>query len=164
MSSDPVVPINAENERESPYVAPDTHGRVEDTEGILAGRGDRLLEREYPDSRPLGEIPGEPSPRLRETAETVGTAVGNAVNKARDLPRRLSDMKRRLTVIRGRAREDAATTAEEVRETARQRFQQAQTRVRHYAHEFPVQFILAMGGVAFVLGVFLRVWRSNHRG
>lgn len=162
MSSEPVVPLKVENAQESPYVAPDTDRELRGAEGIRAGRTDRLLEREYRDSRPLGEIPGESAPKLRETAETVGSAVGRAVNKARDLPRRLTEMKQRFTLIRGRAREDAATTAEEVRETARHKFQQARTRVQHYAHEYPIQFILGIGAAAFVLGSFLRVWRSNR--
>lgn len=160
MSSDPVIPINVENAQESARVEPARE--LNGAEGIRAGRTDRLLQREYRDSRPLGEIPGEPTAKLRETAETVGSAVGRAVSKARDLPRRLAEMKQRFTVVRGRAREEAATTAEEVRENARQKFQQAQTRVQHYAHEYPVHFILGVGAAAFVFGLFLRLWRSDR--
>ena len=170
MSSEPAVPFNNdERVEDSPYVAPGTdrelrkeeHGPVEE---ISAGRTDRLLEREYPRSRPLGEIPREPAPRLHDAAETVGAAVGSAVNKARDLPRQFSEMKERFTIVRGRVREDTATTASELRENAKQKFEQAQTRAEHYAHEFPLQFILGVGAFGFVIGMFLRAWRSNRRG
>ncbi len=164
MSSEPVVPPNVENAQESPDFAPEADRELRDAVGVRAGRAERLLEREYTDSRPLGEIPGEARPKLRETAETVGTVVGRAVNRARELPQRLAGMKDRFTVIRGRVREDAASTAEEVGETAKQRFQQAQTRVEYYAHEYPIQFILGVGAACFGLGVIMRIWRSNSRG
>ncbi len=161
MSSDPVVPLKVENAQEG---TSDADRELRGAIGIEAGRPDRLLEREYPDARPLGEIPGEPAPKLRETAETVGSAVGRAVNRARELPHRLAEMKERFTVIRGRAREEAATKAEEAGETARQKLQHAQTRIQHYAHDYPIQFILGVGAGCFALGVIMRIWRSNRRG
>lgn len=164
MSSDPVVPHNVpldvENAQEGTYSALETNRELKDAVGIRAGRTERLLEREYRDSRPLGEIPGSPSPRLRETAETVGSAFGRAVNRARELPHRLAEMKQRFTVIRGRAREEAAIAAENVGETAQQKFQ----RVRTSAHDYPIQFILGTGAVCFALGAVLRIWRSDRHG
>ncbi len=163
MSSEPVVPLNnAEKEEESPYVAPGLQHQPARAQRVMPDKTDRLLEREYPDSRPLGEIPGEPSPRLKGTAETVGSAVGRAINKARDLPRRVAEMKERFTVIRGKTQESAASTAEDFKETAKQKARQAQTRVQHYAHEYPLQFIGVVGATCVVLGMILRVWRSSR--
>jgi hypothetical protein len=165
MSSEPVVPLNnAEKETDTSYVAPGTERELRSDELVSRNRPDRLIERESRDSRPLGEIPGEPAHRLRETAETVGSAVGRAVNMARDLPRRVEEMKERFTIIRGRAKEDAAATAEEVRETAKHKMRQAQTRVQFYAREYPIEFILGVGAFGFVIGMFLRAWRSSRRG
>ncbi len=164
MSSEPVVPLNnAEKEAESPYVAPeDIQHHPARAQRVVPNRADRLLEREYPDSRPLGEIPGEPSRRLRGTAETVGSVIGRAINTARDLPRRVAEMRERFTVIRGRTQQNAASTAEELKETARQKARVAQTRAQHYAHEYPLQFIGAVGASCVVLGMILRVWRSSR--
>lgn len=163
MSSEPVVPLNhAEREEESPYVAPGTDRDLRRDENLLASRTDRLLEPEYRDARALGQIPGGAS-KAQGAAQTVGSAVGRAVNTARDLPRRLSEMKDRFTVIRGRTQGEAGSTAQEVRQTAKQKMDQARSRVQFYANEYPVQFILGVGAACFVVGVFLRVWRSNRR-
>jgi ElaB/YqjD/DUF883 family membrane-anchored ribosome-binding protein len=43
--------------------------------------------------------------------------------------------------------------------------QTAQTfanKVRTMANEQPVQFLAAVAGIAFVAGVFLRIWRSSY--
>ncbi len=164
MSSEPVVPLNnAEKEEASPFVAPeDIQHRPARAQRVMPNRTDRLLERQYPDKRPLGEIPGEPSPRLRETAETVGSVVGRAVNKARELPRRVAEMRERFAVIRGRTQESAAGTAGEFKETAKQKARLAQTRAQYYAHEYPLQFIGVVGASCFFLGMILRAWRSNR--
>ena len=126
MSSEPVVPLNnAEKEDESPYVAPGTERELRPQGVTGATRTDRMLEHEYRDSRPLGQLPipraaqdrvglergAESTSRMRDTAQTVGSVVGKAVNTARDLPRRLAEMKERFTVIRGRAQENAASNA-----------------------------------------------------
>lgn len=162
MSLEPVVPLtNAENEPESPYVAPGTERELRNT-GSATTSPDRLLEPEYRDSRPLGEIPAPSAQRLRGTAETVGSAVGKAVNTARDLPRRLAEMKERFTVIRGRTQENATSTAAEISDNAKQKMYKTRTRVEHYAREYPVQFILGAGGACFVLGMLLRIWRSSR--
>lgn len=99
--------------------------------------------------------------RLRNTAESVGNAVGRAVNKVRTLPRRVSSMKERFTVIRGGGGEGAS--AADIKETARQRIDEARSRARYYAHEYPVEFIATAGAAAFALGFILRVWRSSRR-
>lgn len=112
---------------------------------------------------PERELPAasDTSPRLRNTAESVGNAVGKAVSKVRGLPQRVSSMRDRFTVIRGGGK-DSATTAD-MKETARQRIEEAGSRARYYAHEYPVQFIAAAGAAGFVLGIILRVWRSSRR-
>ncbi len=173
MSSEPVVPLNnEEREEESPYVAPGTERDLRRAAGSVAARTDRMLEPEYRDSRPLGELPirrvprerDEGANRVRGTAQTVGSAVGKVVNKARELPGRLAEMKERFTVIRGRTQENAASKASEIGENAKQKVSEARTRIEHYAHESPLQFVLGVGGACFVVGMILRMWRSSRRG
>ncbi len=181
MSSEPVFPLNnAEKEEESPYVAPGAERELRRAAASVAARTDRMLQPEYRDSRPLGQLPiprpaqggpesgTESTSRMRDTAHTVGSVVGKAVNTARntarDLPRRLAEMKERFTVIKGRTQENAAGKAAEIGENAKEKVNQARTRIEHYAHNYPVQFILGVGGAAFVVGMVLRMWRSSRRG
>lgn len=148
MSSEPVVPIDRD---------------------VSASETSRLI----PQSEIAGELPVAsdvtvpqpevPATRKREAAETVGAAVGKAVVRVREVPRRMAEMKERFTVIRGRAREDAASTAGDFRENARQKVQEARTRADYLAHEYPLEFILGVGAAAFVLGFALRIWRSSRR-
>jgi len=150
MSSEPVVPINkveepALDERLSPPIPPE---RELPLHSVNVPRPDAAAE----------------NPRLRDTAESVGTAVGKAVHKVRDLPRRVSEMRERLVVIRGRTREDATSTAAELKENARQKMYEARNRAQYYAREYPLEFLAAVAGVGFVFGFALRIWRSGRRG
>lgn len=142
MSSKPNTPLNDAAELETPVYVP-------------AGSVDRQLPEQATTTN---------SGALHDTAESVGAAMGKAVGKVRELPRRMAEMRERFTVIRGRAREDAASRAVEMKETAKLRVSQAQTRAEYYAHEYPIQFILGVGATAFVLGFILRIWRSSRRG
>jgi hypothetical protein len=150
MSSEPLAPLNNnETPSETTVVShPVPVERQLPIDSVITG----ATERE------------DGNPKLRETAETVGTAVGKAVNKVRDLPRRVSEMKERFTVIRGRTREDASSAAAELKENARQKAYQARSRAQYYAREFPLEFLAGVAGVAFVLGFALRIWRSSRRG
>lgn len=103
------------------------------------------------------------NPVLNETAERVGTAVGNVANKVRELPRRIEEMKQRLTVVRGRTSEDAKSAAVEWKQTAQERLHVARNRAQFYAHEYPMQVIAGAAGVAFVIGFVLRIWRGHAR-
>ncbi len=102
------------------------------------------------------------NPALNETAERVGFAVGNAANKVREIPRRVQEMKQRLTVVRGRSSEDAKTAASEWKETAQERLHVARNRAQLYAHEYPLQVLAGAAGLGFVIGLILRIWRSSH--
>src|SRR5512146_2173310 len=108
--------------------------------------------------------------RLHETAETIGAAVGSAVESVRELPRRLQrelprrmqDMKQRFTVIRGRTSQDASAAAAEWKQTAQHKVSQARHRAEYLAHEYPIHVIVGAAVTAFVIGFALRVWRSNR--
>ena len=100
--------------------------------------------------------------RLNDTAEQIGSAVGRAVRTVRELPEQLGSLKDRFTVIRGRGQQAASEKAQELKETANQQMQRTRRRIDHLVSEYPLQVILAAAGAAFVLGVALRVWRSNR--
>jgi hypothetical protein len=102
------------------------------------------------------------SPALNGAAERLGSALGSAVERVKELPRRLEEMKQRFTVIRGRTREDAAAAAAEWNQTARQKLRVARNRAQLLADEHPVEVVLGAAGLAFVVGFMLRIWRSGH--
>jgi ElaB/YqjD/DUF883 family membrane-anchored ribosome-binding protein len=149
MSSEPVVPIDKN------LTASETTrlNRQSEVVGVLPVASDVTV--------PQPEI--APRAKTRDAAESVGTAVGKAVVRVRELPRRVAEMKERFTVIRGRAREDAASTTEDLRQNARDKVRDARTRAEYLAHEYPLQFIAGAGAAAFVFGFAMRVWRSSRR-
>jgi hypothetical protein len=100
--------------------------------------------------------------RLNHTAEALGTAVGTAVDRMRQLPDRFAEMRQRFTVIQGRARDRASMKAADLRDTAEKTAYRARTRAELYANEYPVQVILGIAAASFVLGFVLRLWRSNR--
>ena len=131
-----------------------------------------------PAARPDRQLPEDPTgARLTETAETIGTAVGKAVNTVRDLPNRLEemkdDMKQRLQVVRRQGGPSAGDKikdkadelkdkAEEWKERAGDKLGEARQRASRMASESPLTAILAAGLAAFAVGVILRLWRSNR--
>ena len=142
----------------------------------------------YPAPTPSAErtLPaGNPGDeRLNETAEQIGASVGKAVRTVKQLPDQLGSLKDRFTVIRGRGqsaatekaremkdaaaeraremKDAAAERARELRRTAGERLQRTRRRIDQLVDEYPLQVILGAAGVAFLLGVTLRVWRSNR--
>ena len=91
--------------------------------------------------------------------------VGNAVEKVKELPDRLQDMKKRFTVIRGRSTEElsgkAGEMAEEVKEKAQRTILDARTRAELMARENPMRFIAGAAILGVVLGIVLRFWRDH---
>jgi ElaB/YqjD/DUF883 family membrane-anchored ribosome-binding protein len=100
--------------------------------------------------------------RLNDAAEQIGSSVGRAIRNVRQLPEQLGELKDRFTVIRGRGKRAAGEKAQEVKEAAAERVQRTRRRIDMLVNEYPVQVILAAAGAAFLLGVSLRVWRSNR--
>lgn len=127
---------------------------------------------------------GQKDNRLIARAEQIGDTLGNAVARVRELTGRIENIRGRFRRIRGNAQEDIADTAGQLRATAEQRLSQlrdnasrrvaglrhaaarrvadARYRVDRVANERPLQFIAAAAGAAFLLGVTLRIWRSNR--
>ena len=116
--------------------------------------------------------------------ERVGRTVGVAVATVRDLPEKLGQMKGRLQVVTDRGastagqtasewaeragakaselKENAKRVAQEQLRAAQDRLQSARAQARHVANEYPLQVIAAVAGVAFLLGIGLRIWRESR--
>ncbi len=105
---------------------------------------------------------------LNQTAEKIGTLIGTAVNIVKSVPRQLQSVPGNVASVRDRLRErgeelrqDASEAAHQWRQTAQAKVQQARERTAQYVRENPFHVIVAVAGVAFCLGVTLRIWRSS---
>ncbi len=121
-----------------------------------------LPARELPAGAPRAELPAERQQTLNQAAEKVGNVIGTAVERARELPRKVVEIRERLNIQRERTREDMAAAASDMKENARHRMLQVRARTRLWAQENPLQMIAVGAAGAFVLGFLLRIWRSNH--
>jgi len=113
---------------------------------------------------------------LHSAAEQIGGTVGRAVRAARGLPERVdqvaTDLRDRMTVIRGGRSASAGDRASELKEVAQQKLEdgkqraaqlarQLRARAARVADERPLYVLLAIfvGGV--IAGVSLRLWRNR---
>jgi ElaB/YqjD/DUF883 family membrane-anchored ribosome-binding protein len=117
--------------------------------------------RYHPNLAPVARTETRSNLALNHAAERVGVIVSSAVEKVKELPDRLQDMKERFTVIRGRAQEDLAARAGDVAEDVRERAQRTVTRAERLAREYPLGFIAGAAVFGLVLGIALRVWRDH---
>ena len=136
---------------------------------------------QVPVSDPERELPAETravNPQWNRTAEQIGSTVGRAVAKVRQMPQRAeraaqeltNEVRDRLEVIRRqqgpsattRLREKAEQTADELKGRARENVQVARNRAQRLARENPIEVIVVTFGAAFILGIALRIWRSNR--
>ena len=125
--------------------------------------------------------------KLHQSARRAGAALGEAVNSARDLSQRstrtnaeFSRVAREMTEnFKDESAKTAADLSEEVkmaldkgrrkvranyrnaRYAASEAYRRGYDQFRQISHEKPMQLIAICAGAGFVLGVFLRIWRSS---
>jgi hypothetical protein len=137
-----------------------------------------------PDERVDRLLPeAEDRSKLEGAAETVGATLGKAVSAVRDIPRRftvikggagnkasqavdqaqakLDDLKseaaNRAEVLGGQVRDQAQALGRQVQNRA----YMARVRVRQTIHDYPLQSLAGVFGVAFLTGITLRIWRTR---
>jgi hypothetical protein len=136
-------------------------------------RNPEPIEKEPADIRGLLPVDSEvvasraPASGVENAAESIGAAVGQAVNAVRGLPERLraqlrlEEMKQRFTVIKGRAQEDALDKAGEFKEKAGEKLADARIRASRLARQYPFGVVLGAAGIGVILGIVLRIWRDH---
>lgn len=150
---------NYDQKNESATVEPLPHALPEPTEA-------ELREGSY--------VVGSESP---STTERVGNAVGEAIgnlksrvqsgirvvsDRSRDAGATISEM---TDTAQEKAREisqEARIRADQLRRAANLRLREARGAARKAANEHPIETILAIGGMAVVIGLLLRIWRSSR--
>ena len=125
-----------------------------------------------------------PQSALVAAAERAGRAAGVTVSSVRDLPNRLGAAKSRLALVKDRGagsvartanewaeragakanelKDNAARVAREQLRAAQHRLEVARARAQHIANQYPLQVIAGAAGVAFLLGLSLRIWRESR--
>ncbi|HEU5403211.1 MAG TPA: hypothetical protein VFU86_17780 [Terriglobales bacterium] len=115
--------------------------------------------------------------KLVNAAETVGSTLGNAVGTIREkvqsglevVKMRSAEQGASVEDLAGKMRDRAGEIQEQTKEriqewssTAQQRIQSLRVRTRRFSQERPAELILAIGGIAMIAGVILRLWRSSR--
>jgi ElaB/YqjD/DUF883 family membrane-anchored ribosome-binding protein len=113
----------------------------------------------------------------RRAAESVGTSVGKTVNtvnnsvktgldvvseRTKEAGEKLAEIAEETRVRAQNLALEAGRRAQDMREAAIFRARKARSEARRIANERPIETILAVAGAAFVVGVALRIWRSNR--
>jgi ElaB/YqjD/DUF883 family membrane-anchored ribosome-binding protein len=128
------------------------------------------------------------NPRLNETAEKIGSTVGEMVNRAQEARRkfgsRRDDIRQssagKVEEFKQRAQEQwsnateaaqhrlddwkqtAQESADEARRAIVQKTREARIRTRAYVNENPHHVLLGIAGAAFAVGLTARIMRSRH--
>jgi len=86
---------------------------------------------------------------------------------------KLQEVKQRASQALGQAEESISAAYDQVKNRTAETYQdvkrksvdaveKARFRARYLTHEYPLQVIAGAAGIAFLLGVGLRIWRSNR--
>ena len=128
------------------------------------------------------------NPRLSETAEKIGSTVGEMMNRAQEARRRFGSTRddirqtsaSKIEELKHRAQEQwskatdvaqerledwkqtAQESADEARRAVTQKAREARVKARAYVNENPHHVLLGIAGAAFALGLTARILRSRH--
>jgi ElaB/YqjD/DUF883 family membrane-anchored ribosome-binding protein len=131
---------------------------------------------------------GKTNRHLNRAAELVGSRVGNAVSRARELSdqgeqkvaewkegtrNKLSEMKQDASETIDAVQQSAAVGFQQAKEqisegvatarlSASEKIHQARGRARYLVHEYPLQVIAASAMLGLLTGILVRVWRSSR--
>jgi len=151
-------------------------------------RSSNFPEFDDPSSRPL-ELSVVSSPEgnrttLKESAAKLGAAAGKVVFITRRAsstmrhPRhalrdRLSALRESARTRAGELRDESAQRAREwtrgakgktaeLRRQAQENFSRAKDRANYIRREYPLHVAAVAGGIGFLIGIGLRIWRANR--
>ncbi len=100
--------------------------------------------------------------KMEVISNSVKSGLGTVAERSREVGEKFSEV---AEETRDRAKDlalEAGRRAQDLREATIYRAQQARREARRFANERPVHAVLAIGGAAFLIGLLLRIWRSNR--
>lgn len=146
-----------ESEREPTMIDPLPPALPETPPGELHQKPFVVGEGETPTERvgnAVGEAIGNLSSRVRSglramsgKSREAGEAIGSITDTAQERARELS--------------QEAAIRVDEFRQNTYRRIRQARAAGRRAVNEHPLESLVAIGGMALMVGCLLRIWRSN---
>ena len=74
----------------------------------------------------------------------------------------LDEVGQRVSAAYERVQSGVAEAFERTKWKSEELARRARSRARYVLHNYPLHLIAVVAGVAFVAGIFLRVWRSNR--
>jgi len=111
----------------------------------------------------LRVVKGGAQESISSTAEDWKQKAGDTVEQAKQ---RASDAVQQASSKASEALDAARQRASAAMDTARAKASEsmhaARTRAAYYREEYPVQVVMGAAAAGFVLGVALRIWRSNR--
>lgn len=114
---------------------------------------------------PGGGAPGGPpaSEQLKQTAQEKMKAAQEKVEEIKDRASAVvGEARTRATAALDDARVKASRMARDAKDSAVERVRLVRLRATRFSHERPLTVIGAIGGAAFLLGIFLRVGRGKR--
>lgn len=172
-----------ENLRHGPDVPElDTHTDEQPHLKVVARRENPTVLEDK--ARQLGTAAGKAVVTLRdardtlkdiasETREVAAIGISDATNKAREATRRISNIAAKVknktqelgqtaTFRASQLGQVAAAKAADVSSEVKLGYYRARLRADQVVREYPLHVVLTAGVVGFLMGVGLRMWRSNH--
>lgn len=129
-----------------------------DDPGILASEAAAAQVTTDPRSKVV-EMKQAVSQKAEELKDRTAEALDQAKQRASEA---LDEAKDRAADIYQRTQAGVKDAVQQGREKATEAARRARVRARYYADEYPLQVIAVAAGVGFLVGVFLRIWRSSR--
>lgn len=104
----------------------------------------------------------EHASKLETISNSVKSGLESVTERSKEVGEKISEV---AGATRDRAKDfaiEAGRLAQDLREATIYQTQQAGRKARRFANEQPIHAILAIGGAAFLVGLLLRIWRSNR--
>ena len=121
---------------------------------------------EHVTDKPIGEWPWERVDEQSSEPSALDTIREKTRPIAEFVQDRVTDVRERVRVIRGRMesgelQEDVRERASDLAEEASRQARVARTRAEFYARNYPLQFIAGAAAAGFAIGFLLRMWRDE---
>ena len=97
-----------------------------------------------------------------QAREQAGSATDAASDLAQSMTERISSFRQEAAQTAAQWKEKAGERSGQLNQFAGQRIADARSRAVRATRENPIQIIIGLAAASFVIGVGLRLWRSNR--
>ncbi len=97
-----------------------------------------------------------------QAREQAGSATDAASDLAQSVTERISSFRQGAAQTAAQWKEKASERSGQLNQVAGQRIADARSRAMRATRENPIQIIIGLAAASFVIGVGLRLWRSNR--